>query len=194
MPETDAKYDVFLSHSHTDAEAVERVAHRLFEQKLEVFLDKWVLIPGEKWQQKLARGLEQAKTCAVCLGAQTPAGWFSEEIQKALNRQAGDKSFRVIPVLLPGAKDDDVGDFLELRTWVRFSSFEDEYAFHLLICGIKGVKPGRWPDGAEREPAQVDKLEEGLMKLQELREKSLVNEEIDKEWQRKLLQAHFQIP
>ena len=140
-------YDVFLSHSHTDAEWVEEIAKRLEDKAgLRVWLDKWILVPGEPWQHGMARGLNQARSCAVCIGEHTPKGWFQEEIGRALNRQTQDTSFRVIPVLLPNAKKYNVDDFLGLRTWVDFKKgIDDSHAFHLLVSGIRGVAPGRGP-------------------------------------------------
>ncbi|MGH9619332.1 MAG: toll/interleukin-1 receptor domain-containing protein [Bryobacteraceae bacterium] len=126
--EPDETFDVFLSHAHTEAEAVESIAVRLQDTfRLRVWLDRWILIPGQHWQQELARGLDQAKTCAVCVGSNTPSGWFREEIERALNRQTRDKAFRVIPVILPEGHRGSIDDFLELRTWVDFrKGLEDE--------------------------------------------------------------------
>lgn len=133
-------FDVFLSHSHTDAVWVEELANRLEDEaKLHVWLDKWVLIPGGLWQPELARGLDQAASVAVCIGEHTPIGWCREEMERALNRQTKDLSFRVIPVLLPGSKKEYIDNFLELRTWVDFNMANPAYVFHLLVCGIKGV-------------------------------------------------------
>ena len=88
------QFDVFLSHSHVDAKWAENLATRLeSEVGFHVWLDKWVLIPGQSWQQAMARGLNQAKACAVCIGENTPLGWFREEIERALNRQAKDHPF-----------------------------------------------------------------------------------------------------
>ncbi|VVB85168.1 TIR domain protein [uncultured archaeon] len=68
-------FDVFLSHSHSDAIVVEALAKQLEDEfKFRVWLDKWVLIPGESWEQEIARGLDQAKSCAVCIGKETPEG------------------------------------------------------------------------------------------------------------------------
>ena len=48
----EALYDVFLSHSHRDAEGVEALARWLqAEAGLSVWLDRWVLVPGEEWVQ-----------------------------------------------------------------------------------------------------------------------------------------------
>jgi hypothetical protein len=35
-------------------------------------------------------GVEQAKSCAVCVGGHLPKGWFRAELHKALNQQAKD--------------------------------------------------------------------------------------------------------
>ena len=111
---------------------------------MKVWLDKWIIIPGEPFIQALSKGLDQAKTCVVIIGCNTPKGWFNEEIGKALNKQSREKSFRVIPLLLPNAKSEFVTDFLELRSWVKFLNNVDELRpFHELICGINGVSPGR---------------------------------------------------
>jgi len=143
--EADERFDVFLSHPHTEAEAVESIGSRLADETgLRVWFDRWILVPGQHWQQQMARGLEQAQTCAVFFGASTPSGWFREEIQRALNRQTKESVFRVIPVILPNGDRRLVDDFLELRTWVEFKNgLTDADAFHLLVCGIRGVPPGR---------------------------------------------------
>ncbi|MDP1548123.1 MAG: TIR domain-containing protein [Anaerolineales bacterium] len=138
-------FDVFLSHSHADADIVEKLAIKLNDEaKMNIWLDKWVLVPGQKWQQEMARGITQAKACIICIGSQTPRGWFQEEIERALNQQVQKPNFGVIPVLLPGADVSFVDDFLELRTWVDFRhGLEDADAFHRLISGIMGISPGR---------------------------------------------------
>ena len=139
-------FDAFLSHSHKDAQWVEDLAKRLEDELgLRVWLDKWILIPGEPFQQPMARGIDQAGACVICISEYTPDGWFRREIERALNRQTKNPSFRVIPLILPDGKSVNVDNFLELNTWVDFRTDDLAYAFHLLACGIKGVPPGRWP-------------------------------------------------
>jgi len=184
-----AAFDVFLSHCHLDAEIVETLASKLEDSEgLKVWLDKWVLIPGEHWQQEMAKGLSQAKTCAICIGAQTPSGWFKEEIERALNRQIKNKSFRVIPVLLPDAQEINVDDFLELRTWVDFKiGINDEKAFHLLVSGIHGLSPGRFFDSPKTDLLH-SQVRQKLQQIRELRDEKLIDIDISKEYQRKLLE------
>jgi hypothetical protein len=183
-------FDVFLSYSHLDAEFTEELAKRLEDEaKLRVWLDRWVLVPGERWQRPMANGIHRTKSCAVCIGEQTPQGWFREETERALNRQVKDPSFRVIPVLLPNAQPVSVDSFLELRTWVDFrSGLDDRRAFHILVCGIKGVAPGRESYGEEMtlEPTHAQ-VREKLRQLRQLRREQLIDDSITLEYQRRLL-------
>lgn len=182
-------FDVFLSHPHTEAAAVESLGSRLVSDAgLTVWLDRWVLVPGDCWQQQLARGLDQARTCAVFLGSDTPSGWFRQEIQRALDRQARDPSFRVIPVILPTGNRLAVDGFLELRTWVEFKSdLHDADAFHLLVCGVRGVPPGRPLPARAPEGERTQVLKSRLSRLRDLRAERLIDDEIALEYQRRLL-------
>lgn len=188
-------FDVFLSHSHLDAIMVEALAKQLEDEfKFRVWLDKWVLIPGKSWQQEIARGLDQANLCAVCIGRETPKGWFREEIERAINRQTKEASFRVIPVLLPNAQEITVDNFLELRTWVKFEKgFDDPSAIHILVSGIKGVAPGRGPVKSEEKEASHDQEREFLKQIQRWRNERLIDDEIAIEYQRKILDRVMEV-
>jgi hypothetical protein len=180
-------FDVFLSHSNLDAILVEELAKQLEDHaKLNVWLDRWILVPGEHWQQEMARGLDNVKSCVVCIGEQTPKGWFQEEIERSINRQSRDSSFRVIPLLLPKSQAIKIDNFLELRTWVDFNNgLDDKKEFHRLVCGIKGVAPGRGPkDDTISESIQMRKK---LIQLHKLRIEGLIGEDIELEYQRKIL-------
>jgi len=180
---------VFLSHSHADAAVVERIGVRLEDEaELRVWLDRWVLIPGTEWQQHMARGLDQAQTCAVCIGNKAAEGWFREEIGRALNRRTRDQNFRVIPVILPGGNRALVDDFLELRTWVDFSNgIEDGPPFHQLLSGIKGIPPGRYKDTSLIPNATLSAIRDGLARIRDFREQRLIDDDIALEFQRRLL-------
>jgi TIR domain len=185
-------FDVFLSHSHEDSIIVETLGAQLEDKAhLRVWLDKWILVPGNHWQQEMARGLEQARTCAVCISRDTPKGWFREEIERALNRQVRDKSFRVIPIVLPNGDSNIVDDFLELRTWVNFKEgIEDSRAFHVLVSGIQGKSPGRYPR-AENANADLSAARAQLRNLKILREERLIDDDIAVEFQRRVIDEIF---
>jgi tetratricopeptide (TPR) repeat protein len=62
--------------------------------------------------------------------------------ERGINRRVSEQRFRVIPVLLPGAKRESLSAFLVNTTWVEFrGSIDDSDAFHRLVCGIRGVAP-----------------------------------------------------
>ena len=101
-------YDVFLSHYIIDKPEVEALAKRLEDEAgLKPFLDKWHLVPGEPWEEALEEALDQSKTCVVFLGPNKLGPWENEEMRVALDERVRNKSFRVIPVLLPGAEPKD---------------------------------------------------------------------------------------
>jgi hypothetical protein len=141
------RYDVFLSHCSPDKPLVEQLAVKLINGAgLKPFLDKWHLIPGEPWQEALEKALDESATCAVFLGPQGPGPWENEEMRSALDERVGDKSLRVIPVLLPGADPKDkrtLPRFLRRLTWVDFRpGIDDLEAFRRLVAGIRGEAPG----------------------------------------------------
>lgn len=147
------RYDVFLSHSSADKTAVEGIAHKLREKGIEPFLDKWHLVPGEAWQEALEEALDESATCAVFLGPGELGPWQNEEMRSALDERVRNGAFRVIPVLLPGARQPgkkDLPRFLRRLTWVDFQKgVNDGEALRLLICGIRGEAPG---PGEEAKP------------------------------------------
>ena len=151
------RYDVFLSHSSADKPAVEELALWLVREGLTPFLDKWHLVPGEKWMPGLLQALDESAACVVVVGRGGVGAWQEEEVQQALLRRARERlkedrnRFRVVPVLLPESQPpgDDVSTalaFLTEFTWVRFErTLDEEEPRHRLVCGIQGVPPGPRP-------------------------------------------------
>ncbi len=60
-------YDVFLSHSVKDKPIVRELAERLRKDGLKVWLDEWVLKPGDHVQAKIEEGLEQSRVLVLCM-------------------------------------------------------------------------------------------------------------------------------
>lgn len=130
------QYDVFLSHSEADQSTLEPLAGRLqHEAGLRPFFRRWHLIPGEVEVRGVERGLENSSTVAVFIGPEGPDAWRESESQLALIHQA---DRRIIPVLLPGASEEDLVGFLRTRTWVNMT--EDD-GFERLVAGITGKAP-----------------------------------------------------
>jgi len=148
------RYDVFLSHASADKPAVERLARKLRDEKLEPFLDKWHLVPGEPWQEGMEDALRESRTCAVFIGKKL-GPWQNEEMRAALAKRVKNRAYRVIPVLLPGGPEaglDDLSEFLGRLTWVDFrADLADPDAFRRLLAGIRGEAPG--PGGGRNKAA-----------------------------------------
>jgi len=142
-------FHVFLSHSSADKPAVEELARRLAKEGIQAWLDKWNLIPGDPWQPAIEKALAASETCAVFVGPSGLGPWQNEEMRAAIDQRVREsaRSFRVIPVLLPGAQRAErssLPTFLAATTWVEFrDSLDDQDAFHRLVWGIRGVTP--WP-------------------------------------------------
>ena len=147
-------YHVFLSHGSADKPAVEELARRLAKEGIQVWLDKWNLIPGEAWQPAIEKALGDCETCAVFVGPGNFGPWQNEEMRVAIDRRVRDsqRRFHVIPVLLPGAtraERSSLPTFLAATTWAEFhNSLDDPEAFHRLVCGIRGIEPGAGPGQA----------------------------------------------
>src|SRR3954469_4499230 len=99
------RYDVFLSYNSADQPAVEELAQKLRKKRIKPFFDKWELIPGEPSQEALEKALDESRPCAVFVGQGVLGPWQTEEMRSAIDEWVGDRSIRVIPVLLPGAPD-----------------------------------------------------------------------------------------
>ncbi len=141
-------FDVFLSYSRDDKSEVEELANRLREKGINPWLDQWNVIPGTHWQPEIESALSECNTCAVVVGKTGLGPWQHEEMRAAIQRRVNesDGRFRVIPVLLPGASRNGsraLPAFLVAASWVEFANtLNDKDAFHRLVSGIRGVRPG----------------------------------------------------
>lgn len=125
-------YDVFLSYHWRDHESVETLARALCNCAPAVFFDRWYLTPGQPWPQALEQVLRACRAVAVCVGPSGMGPWQQREVNLALERQAADPSFPVIPVLLPGA--DPVLGFLGQNTWVDLRHQPDDPGLLEILC------------------------------------------------------------
>jgi hypothetical protein len=63
------RYDAFISYRHRDAEAVHRIARRLADEaRLELFVDAWNLVPGDRFTAPLADAVRASRCVAAFKG------------------------------------------------------------------------------------------------------------------------------
>lgn len=139
-------FEVFLSYNNVDKVNVSRIASKLHDLGVAVWFDEWVLVPGTPWQPALISGIDSSHSVAVCIGPSGVGPWENAEMMFALDRALRDSSFRVIPVLLPGAPAHErlaLPKFLNLFSWVDFRrGLDDSQSLRRLISGIRGQAPG----------------------------------------------------
>ena len=187
MPDYEKQFDVFLSYSRDDAEIVEELASRLADEwSFVIWLDKWEIAAGDEWQQEMARGINQSKAFAACIGSQSPDGWFDQEIKYAIDCSVENRTLRVIPVLLPGGNKENVHDFLKGRHWVEFEdTLDDKRKLDILASGIEGKPPGRKRVKPRKQP--ISKHEALLEKINQLENARMVREDEASDTRRDIL-------
>jgi hypothetical protein len=61
------EYDVFLSYSSKDKPTVQELAERLKQDGLRVWLDNWVINPGDLIPLAIERGLERSRMLVLVM-------------------------------------------------------------------------------------------------------------------------------
>lgn len=94
-------YDVFLSHNSKDKPKVHRLAKRLKDAGVKVWLDDWGIQAGDLISMKVDEGLEQSRVLLLCISPEALAsGWVALERSTAVHRDPANSGRRFIPVLL----------------------------------------------------------------------------------------------
>jgi hypothetical protein len=140
------RYDVFLCHNSKDKPAVLELALKLRESEIEPWLDKAELPGGVHWLKQAAQGMGACRSCAFFVGPNGLGQWQEAEVQIAIERHVKQGHFPVIPVILPGADEKCLPEYLNGYTWVAFpKTLNDDEAIHRLACYIRGTSPGLSP-------------------------------------------------
>jgi WD40 repeat protein len=140
MDRSEGGYDVFLSYQRRDATRVKALARALRKHRIEPFLGLCGPPVGLPWVPALESALSRARAVGVCIGPGDLGPWQQREVHLALNRQAREPTFPVIPILLPGA--DPVLGFLGQNTWIDLREApDDRQLIAALAHGIRGEPP-----------------------------------------------------
>ncbi len=80
--QSDAQFDVFLSHSFHDKDIVRALAERMRADGLRVWLDAWEIKVGDSIPVKIDEGLAQSKFLVLCMSAHSSlSDWTQLESQ-----------------------------------------------------------------------------------------------------------------
>lgn len=103
MQDVSKEFDVFICYSHKDKEEVHTIARQLRDQQLKVWLDEWVVRPGEVWQHTLEKQIKHIKVATVFFGPHEIRGWRRLEEDAFLREFAQREYLAIIPVILKSA-------------------------------------------------------------------------------------------
>jgi formylglycine-generating enzyme required for sulfatase activity len=100
----------FLSHAGEDRAQARALAEGLIHTGMEIWCDALpgAIPPGTRWVRALEAGLEASTAYLLLVGRSTVDGWVEVELDYAINRQARQPDFLVVPVLLPGVGVDEL--------------------------------------------------------------------------------------
>jgi hypothetical protein len=127
-------YDVFLSHNRQDKPRVLALAERLKEAGLQVWLDDWVIRPGDDIYLAIERGLEAARVQVLCLSpAALDSEWVALERSTVLFRDPSNAGRRFVPLLLA---DCTLPDTLRRYKYVDFRQ-ETQVGFEELLAACR---------------------------------------------------------
>ena len=160
---TEGGWDVFVSYGHEDAAWVRVLAGNLHQAGVEVFLDEWELVGGDRVAGRLEEGIRGSASGILVVSPHALSRpWVREEYEALLRQAVQDPGRRLIPVLYADA---ELPPFLASRLWVDFrgaGTTGPEYEAKLgeLVRAVRGLpaadRPARdgavrWPEGAGGE-------------------------------------------
>lgn len=145
MDPTEAEWDAFLSHAGSDKPFVRRLATRLDQDGIRVWMDEKTLRPGDNISQGVANGIERSRTL-VCFISRSSlqSDWAKSELNAAIFRDPANQHRRFVTVRLDDA---DLPDFLKPYKYIDWRDPEDEEAYWSLVDTLTGgrAESGRSP-------------------------------------------------
>ena len=130
---------VFVSHASEDKERfVNRFAARLRENGVDVWLDKWEMLPGDSLVEKIfEEGLKDAQAVIVVLSRfSVEKPWVREELNAAFVKRVNTGS-KLIPVVID---DCAVPEALKSTLWQRIENLDSyQESFDRILAAIFGM-------------------------------------------------------
>ena len=138
MADREFDYDVFLSYSTKDKKTVHGLAERLKQDGLRVWLDAWVIQPGDPIGMKIQHGVEKSRTLLMCMSpAYFKSEWGKLEHHSLLFRDPTNAQRRFIPLLI---EDCDPPDTIAQFAHVDWRTGADA-AYEMLLGSCRLVEP-----------------------------------------------------
>ncbi|HEX8250309.1 MAG TPA: toll/interleukin-1 receptor domain-containing protein, partial [Pyrinomonadaceae bacterium] len=121
MDEELQKLSVFVSYASEDKIKVARLAQRLRNDAMDIWIDKSKLQGGQFWEQEIHKAIAAADVSIICLSKKAIAktGFFQQEIKLLVDRarEHPEENILLIPVLLEKC---DAPDELDSLQWIDY--------------------------------------------------------------------------
>ncbi|MDR5589014.1 toll/interleukin-1 receptor domain-containing protein [Salegentibacter agarivorans] len=138
---------VFISYSSKDRDFVEKLSIELVKNRINVWLDKWSMQPGDSLIDKIEEGLTDSSFLLVVLSNNSiQSEWCKKELNAGLMRELDEKKVVVIPILLEECK---IPLFLKEKLYADFTQ-DFEEGLQTLIRPLRQLSSehmGRQSDG-----------------------------------------------
>lgn len=111
---------VFISYSTKDAGFVDKLSVELVKNRVQVWLDKWEMQPGDSLIDKIQQGLMDSSYLLVVLSQNSvDSEWCKKELNSGLMRELKEKKVVVIPILIDNC---EVPLFLQEKVYADFKT------------------------------------------------------------------------
>jgi hypothetical protein len=134
---------VFISYSHADKDFVNKLAVRLAQNKVHVWVDTWELHVGDSLVSKIQQAIQEASALLLILSKPAVASeWCKKELNAGLIRELDEKRVVVLPILV---EDCEIPLFLRDKMFADFRSNYDHGLRQVLeaVAKITSDKLGR---------------------------------------------------
>jgi len=137
----------FVSYSHSDKEFAHHLAKDLIDSGIDIWIDKWEMLPGDSLIQKIfLEGLDKSDFILILLSTNSiQSKWVKEELNADIIKRIEDMT-RVIPIRLDSS---DIPLPLRSIFWIDMSSNYDDQ-LREIVKTLHGVsekpKIGSVPD------------------------------------------------
>jgi len=116
---------VFIAHSSQDHQFVLKLAKKLQEDRIDVWIDDWEIKVGDSIVAKINEGLERSGFLIIVFSKHSlQSPWVQRELNATLMRQIQDNDAKILPI------------FLEIRTEEVPPLFRDIYGVEFSSIGI----------------------------------------------------------
>lgn len=146
---------VFLSHSSKDKAFTRKLAERLTEAGVRVWLDEAEINIGDSLLTKISTAIESTDFVAVIISHNSvQSSWVQSELQMAMSLELANKKVRVLPIVIEPC---ELPMFLRDKLYADFSKpddFDAPFARLLRALGVDRSLAELTPPTQPRPPAR----------------------------------------